>query len=136
MQKYCDRPKKLSKLIKAVIVFLAITEILRSIFPSESPPFPVKWMVLLTLLKYIINIFDTRESDLIYRNSKMGEPIKDLSKVQFNNIRLEPTLWLLSINSCSLSLSWHREGSGASTSCIIFHTVSVEVTYSNMQHNV
>ena len=60
LQKYCDRPKKLSKLTKAVIVFLAITEKLKSIFPLESPPFPVKWMVLLTLLKYIINIFDTR----------------------------------------------------------------------------
>ena len=42
LQKYCDRPKKLSKLTKAVIVFLAITEILKSIFPLESPPFPVK----------------------------------------------------------------------------------------------
>ena len=42
LQKYCDRPKILSKLIKAVIVFLTFIEILRSIFPLESPPFPVK----------------------------------------------------------------------------------------------
>ena len=42
LQKYCDRPKTLSKLIKAVIVILTFTEILRSIFPLESPPFPVK----------------------------------------------------------------------------------------------
>ena len=64
LQKYCNRPKTLSKLIKAVIVLLAITEILRSIFPLESPPFPVKWMVIQTLLKNIHNqLFDTRESD-------------------------------------------------------------------------
>ena len=33
LQKYCDRPKKPSRLIKAVIVILAITGIIRSIFP-------------------------------------------------------------------------------------------------------
>jgi len=42
LQKYCNRPKTISKLIKTVIVILAITELLRSVFPLESPPFPVK----------------------------------------------------------------------------------------------
>ena len=41
LQKYCDRPKKLSRLIKTVIVILAIIEVFRSIFP-ESTPFYVK----------------------------------------------------------------------------------------------
>ena len=41
LQKYCDKPKKLSRLIKTVIVILALIEIIRSIIP-ESTPFYVK----------------------------------------------------------------------------------------------
>ena len=41
LQKYCDKPKKLSRLVKTVIVILALIEIIRSIIP-ESTPFYVK----------------------------------------------------------------------------------------------
>ena len=39
LQKFCDRPKKPSGLMKAVIVILAITGIIKSIVPSELFPF-------------------------------------------------------------------------------------------------
>ena len=38
-------------------------------------------MVLLTLLKYIINIFDTNESDLIRRNLKMGNSLSSVTNL-------------------------------------------------------
>ena len=38
-------------------------------------------MVLLTLLKYIINIFDTKESDLIRRNLKMGNSLSSVTNL-------------------------------------------------------
>ena len=41
LQKYCDKPKKLSRLVKTAIVILAFIEIIRSIIP-ESTPFYVK----------------------------------------------------------------------------------------------
>ena len=41
LQKYCDKPKKLSRLVQTVIVILTLIEIIRSIIP-ESTPFYVK----------------------------------------------------------------------------------------------
>ena len=41
LQKYCDKPKNLSRLVQTVIVILAVIEIIRSIIP-ESTPFYVK----------------------------------------------------------------------------------------------
>ena len=38
-------------------------------------------MVLLTLLKYIINIFDTNESDLIRKNLKMGNSLSSVTNL-------------------------------------------------------
>ena len=80
LQKYCDKPKNLSRLVQTVIVILAVIEIIRSIIP-ESTPFYVKWMVLLTLLKYIINIFDTNVSDLIRKNLKMGNSLSSVTNL-------------------------------------------------------
>ena len=37
LQKYCDKPKKLSRLVQTVIVILAVIEIIRSIIPESTP---------------------------------------------------------------------------------------------------